>query len=207
MTIELITEAVDAGARRHKSCAVLGISCRTLRRWSVEGIDLMDRRGHGARQRKHPQALSPEEKSAIVQVCHTPEHQSLEPSQIVPRWPIRGCTWPLIRAFTGYRKSTASSTAETKRTRPEKCQRQKPGCPGSQSGVGLGHHVLVPHDGRTVLAPGHGHEPVHFRYIRATWRSSADISYAANHRYFLNLLFRSARCAAERSRCINTETF
>jgi len=85
MAIELISDAVEAGARKSKACAVLGISCRTLRRWSEDGSDLTDRRGQAARQRKHPQALTAEEKRAIVQVCNTPEYQSLPPSQIVPR--------------------------------------------------------------------------------------------------------------------------
>jgi hypothetical protein len=84
MAIQLITEAVDAGARSHKACAVLGISCRTLRRWSEPAHQLSDRRGQAARVRLHLQALTPEEKQAIVQVCNTPEHASLPPSQIVP---------------------------------------------------------------------------------------------------------------------------
>jgi len=33
VAIELIDEAVTSGARRHKACQVLGITCRTLRRW------------------------------------------------------------------------------------------------------------------------------------------------------------------------------
>lgn len=90
MAIQLITEAVDAGARSHKACGVLGISCRTLRRWSEPAHELNDRRGQGARGRIHPQALTPEEKQAIVQVCNTPEHASLPPSQIVPRLADQG---------------------------------------------------------------------------------------------------------------------
>jgi hypothetical protein len=37
-----------------------------------------------------PRALTPEEKQAIVQVCNTPEHASLPPSQIVPHLVDRG---------------------------------------------------------------------------------------------------------------------
>ena len=33
MAIDLIEEAVVAGARRHKACAVLEIAVRTLQRW------------------------------------------------------------------------------------------------------------------------------------------------------------------------------
>ena len=90
MAIQLITEAVGAGARRHKACAVLGLSCRTLRRWSQPSHELRDQRGQAARERVHPQALTPQEKWAIVQVCNSPEHASLPPSQIVPRLADRG---------------------------------------------------------------------------------------------------------------------
>jgi putative transposase len=90
MAIQLITEAVACGARIHKACGVLGISCRTLRRWSEPAHELNDRRGQAARVRIHPQALTPEEKQAIVQVCNTPEHASLPPSQIVPRLADQG---------------------------------------------------------------------------------------------------------------------
>lgn len=90
MAIQLITEAVACGARIRKACGVLGISCRTLRRWSEPAHELNDRRGQAARVRIHPQALTPEEKQAIVQVCNTPEHASLPPSQIVPRLADQG---------------------------------------------------------------------------------------------------------------------
>ena len=86
MAIQWITEAVDAGARSYKACGVLGISCRTWRRWSEPAHQLSDRRGQAARERLHPQALTPEEKQAIVQVCNTPEHASLPPSKSCPTW-------------------------------------------------------------------------------------------------------------------------
>ena len=47
-------------------------------------------RGQAARESIHPQALTPEEKQAIVQVCNTPEHASLPPSQILPRLAAQG---------------------------------------------------------------------------------------------------------------------
>ncbi len=90
MAIQLITEAVNAGARRHKACAVLGLSCRTLRRLSQPNHELRDQRGQAARDRLHPQALTPQERLAIVQVCNSPEHASLPPSQIVPKLGDRG---------------------------------------------------------------------------------------------------------------------
>lgn len=82
MAIELIDEAVAAGARCHKACAVLGITCRTLRRWR-HAESLQDKR-KGA-PRTCPHALSDEEKETIVATCNLPQYQSLPPSQIVPR--------------------------------------------------------------------------------------------------------------------------
>ena len=56
MAIELINEAVSAGARQHKACAVLGVSCRTMRRWQATPDDLEDKRGQANHHR--PQALT-----------------------------------------------------------------------------------------------------------------------------------------------------
>ena len=82
MAMTLIDEAVQAGARQYKACHVLGISCRTLRRWQA-GVDgLGDKRRGASGCGKH--ALTDEEKAEIVAVCNSPEYQSLPPSQIVP---------------------------------------------------------------------------------------------------------------------------
>lgn len=82
MAIELIDEAVAAGARRHKACGVLGISCRTLRRWRG-AASLADGRKGAKRCCAH--ALSEAEKRSILEVCNRPKYQSLAPFQIVPR--------------------------------------------------------------------------------------------------------------------------
>ncbi|HEN47669.1 MAG TPA: IS3 family transposase, partial [Mizugakiibacter sp.] len=87
MAITLIDEAVLAGARCHKATEVLGISCRTLRRWRAAG-DLTD--GRRGAPRTCPHALSGEEKAQILDVCNSPEYKSLPPSQIVPRLADQG---------------------------------------------------------------------------------------------------------------------
>lgn len=85
--IELIDEAVTAGARCHKACAVLEISCHTLCRWRQAGNLLDGRKGAP----KHcPHALSDAEKDRIVNTCNQPEFQNLPPSQIVPGLADRG---------------------------------------------------------------------------------------------------------------------
>ena len=87
MAIELVDEAVAAGAGQPEACEVLGITCRTLRRWRGAAT-LLDRPKGAARH--CPQALSEAEKDAIVEICNQPENQSLPPSQIVPRLADKG---------------------------------------------------------------------------------------------------------------------
>lgn len=82
MAIILIGEAVTAGARQSRACGVLGISCRTLRRWQAGVDDLADKRRGGSGHADH--ALTEEEKDEIVAVCNRSGYESLPPSQIVP---------------------------------------------------------------------------------------------------------------------------
>lgn len=87
MAIQLIDEAVGVGARQTKACEVLGITGRTLRRWR-RAADLADHR-KGA-SKICPQALGEIDKQRIIAVCNQPEHQSLPPTQIVPRLADQG---------------------------------------------------------------------------------------------------------------------
>lgn len=89
MAIELIREAVRAGAREASACEILGITTRTLRRWRATD-ELTDRRAAAARTRNYPQALSAAQREEIIEVCNRAEYQSLPPSQIVPRLADRG---------------------------------------------------------------------------------------------------------------------
>ena len=88
IAIELIDEAVTAGARRFKACAVLEIDMRTLQRWKkalAEQRGLEDRRKAAGATRTPANKLSQQERQTILSVCNQPEHKSLPPSQIVPR--------------------------------------------------------------------------------------------------------------------------
>lgn len=81
MTIELVDEAVAAGARRDAACDAIGLSARTLERW---------RGGQGEDERRGPttkpaNALSEAEQEKFVAVANTKEFRSLSPHQIVPR--------------------------------------------------------------------------------------------------------------------------
>ena len=82
--VALIDEAVVAGARRHKACAELKISVRTLRRWRSESGEIRADARPDATRPRPANALSEEEVARMDQICCRPEFVSLPPSQIVP---------------------------------------------------------------------------------------------------------------------------
>jgi len=86
VTIELIEEAVTAGARRWKACELLGLSLRTLQRWGDEAGD--DRR-KGPRS-SPGNKLSDAERTEVFKVVNSREFRDLPPSQIVPRLADQG---------------------------------------------------------------------------------------------------------------------
>ena len=89
--VKMIHEAESAGAGRGKACKVVGISIRTLQRWSPQGSDEVkaDQRPEAVRPAPSHQ-LTLEEKVAILASCHEPEYASLPPSQIVPKLADKG---------------------------------------------------------------------------------------------------------------------
>lgn len=89
MAIRLIEETLQSGARQHKACEEMEISCRTYRRWK-NAANLLDQRHQAAQNRSCSHALTPEERARIIEVCNQPEYQSLPPSQIVPKLADKG---------------------------------------------------------------------------------------------------------------------
>ena len=92
LVLDLIDEAVGAGARLTPACAVLGLTARTLRRWrALSGSDsgLVDRRT--CTPKVPANRLSPEEQEAILAVCNEPEYRSLppDPDRAAPGGPGR----------------------------------------------------------------------------------------------------------------------
>lgn len=81
--VELIEEAVNAGASARRACEDLGLSQRTYQRW---------RQGDGVREDRRPEAERPEpankltspEREQILDTCNGEAYCSLPPSQIVP---------------------------------------------------------------------------------------------------------------------------
>jgi putative transposase len=88
--IALIDHATAAGARRAQACAELGIDERTCRRWRAMDGAPRDRRPTAPRPAPR-NALSGEERQAVLDACNSPAFKSLPPSQIVPRLADQGC--------------------------------------------------------------------------------------------------------------------
>lgn len=86
MAIDLINEAVTAGARCFKACEILGISLRTLQRWKKHGLT----DGRTLRQHEPANKLSAEERQHVVAIANSKEFQSMSPKQIVPILADRG---------------------------------------------------------------------------------------------------------------------
>ncbi len=80
----MIAEAVSAGAAKHRTCAEVGITIRTLQRWTEDGQLKADGRPTAVRP-VPTNKLSEHEQAQILAVCNQPEFESLPPSQIVPR--------------------------------------------------------------------------------------------------------------------------
>ncbi len=79
--IGLISEAVSNGSRKAPACEVLGVSLRTVQRWSLFLFKGDER--NGPTRRAH--ALSTQEKEKIVETCNSKQYRNLSPNQIVPQ--------------------------------------------------------------------------------------------------------------------------
>lgn len=82
--VDWIGEAVRDGARKRLACQELGISLRTLQRWTESGKVREDGRP-GANRPPPRHKLTDEEQQQILNICNDPKYASLPPSQIVPR--------------------------------------------------------------------------------------------------------------------------
>ncbi len=80
--IELIQEAVQAGATRSASCEVLQLSMRTLERWEANP-DAGDRRVGPLLPPSH--SLTENEKKMIIEISNSPAYQDLCPWKIVAK--------------------------------------------------------------------------------------------------------------------------
>lgn len=81
MILDLVEEAVDAGARRERACETVGLCARTVARWRADGGG-KDARVDGGVSPVHK--LTEAEQAQIVAYATSPEYRDLSPRQIVP---------------------------------------------------------------------------------------------------------------------------
>lgn len=82
--VELIAEAVSAGARQRLACCELGLTERTLQRWK-DGTGAVRSDARPSAERPVPaNKLSEEERAEVLRIVNEPRFASLPPTQIVP---------------------------------------------------------------------------------------------------------------------------
>lgn len=89
MILALIDEAVSAGARLSKACAVLALPARTVQRWREQGPEGGRDRRRGPRTTPHNK-LSKAERRRVLELVNSEPYRDLSVKQIVPRLCDRG---------------------------------------------------------------------------------------------------------------------
>ena len=87
--LKLVDETVQAGARLSRIADLLGLHARTLRRWQ-EAEQAGKGDGRTAERPRPTNALSLEERQAVLAVCNQSEYAHLPPTQIVPQLADKG---------------------------------------------------------------------------------------------------------------------
>lgn len=82
--VEWINEATHAGARKTRACIEVGLTLRTLQRWTENDDMKTDARTTTVRPQP-ANKLSAAESHAVLDVCNHTTYAHLPPSQIVPR--------------------------------------------------------------------------------------------------------------------------
>lgn len=85
--LDLLKQAVDAGARQSRACEIIGLPARTLQRWR-ESPDQGDRRP--LRVQEPPNRLTDLERQRILKVANSAEFGHQSPCQIVPQLADQG---------------------------------------------------------------------------------------------------------------------
>lgn len=82
--MDLVADAVLAGARQERACDVISLSERTLQRWKIDQANGAED-GRPARIQSPKNQLNLLERQRLVAVANSPKFGHLPPSQIVPR--------------------------------------------------------------------------------------------------------------------------
>ena len=112
--LQLIKEAIIAGARQLSACKVIGITPKTLQRWNASCL-LTDRRT--TRKAIPHNQLSKEERNTVLEAVNQSEYRELAPSQIVPLLADEGrylaSESTIYRLLRGNKADSASSKEQT----------------------------------------------------------------------------------------------
>jgi transposase InsO family protein len=120
--MELVAEAVENGSRLGPACEALGLSSRTITRWSAETEAGDKRRGP---KTEPANKLTPEEKANVISVVTSAEFRDDSPSKIVPRLADRGIY--LASESTIYRiLKSENLSAHRSKSRPATGHRPEP---------------------------------------------------------------------------------
>lgn len=111
-----IAEAEGNGARRSAVCDILGISVRTIERWEKNPSD----DGRKNNRIANNNALSREEKDAVIEVACSPEFRDLSPNQIVPILAENGQYLASERTFFRILKKEGLLTHRSRAKAPER---------------------------------------------------------------------------------------
>lgn len=84
LLVAWLKEAINAGARKLTACQEVGLTLRTLQRWTQTEELVVDACTTPVRATA-PNALNEHERQATLNLCNSTEYAHLPPSQIVPR--------------------------------------------------------------------------------------------------------------------------
>jgi putative transposase len=119
--IALVGQAIEDGARQDRACEVISLSERTLQRWQLDQ-SRGDQRPLRVQEPKN--ALSAQERQAVLAVAQSEEFGHLCPSQIVPRLADQGRY--VASESTFYRVLRAANQLQHRGAERPRTKRSKP---------------------------------------------------------------------------------
>ena len=119
--IALVGQAIQDGARQDRACEVISLSERTLQRWQRDQSQ-GDQRPIRVQEPKN--ALSTQERQAVLAVAQSQEFGHLCPSQIVPRLADQGNY--VASESTFYRVLKAANQLQHRGAERPRTKRSKP---------------------------------------------------------------------------------
>ncbi len=157
MTLDLIDEAMAAGARLAPACESLGLSARTIQRWRAQNVGQDRRQGPKSAPTNK---LSAEERRKVLERVNSAPFRDLSPKQIVPRLADRdeyiaseSTIYRLLREDGQLAHRAASRPSTARRLREHVAT-------GPCQVLVLGHHLPEGARTRERLLPLHDHRRV-----------------------------------------------